>query len=263
MLIMSNHVNVEVMLHDLQRKLDIVHNWCLLNKLTVNESKTKYMIIRNGFVDPIKKLILNNRLLGRVTHYEYVGMVIEHKLNMDKQISSMYNKANRKLGILSKIRMFITSDTSARIYKTMIRPHMEYVDFIVESGSKKLVSRLDRLQERALCKIEYCRIPGNRKEYSALKIEYNIETLSKRRRRNLLRYMFLYSKNEINKVNHKSVRILRSDKKLNLKSKFSNLSKLHGSPFYRGVGLWNGLSCELQQCDSISEFKKMLKNTTV
>ena len=75
--------------------------------------------------------------------------------------------------------------------------------------------------------------------------------------------MFPYSKNDINKVNHNSVRILRSDKKLNLKSKFSNLSKLHCSPFYRGVVLWNGLSCELQKCDSLCEFKKLLKNIIV
>ena len=75
--------------------------------------------------------------------------------------------------------------------------------------------------------------------------------------------MFLQSKNEINKVNTKSVRILRSDKKLNLKTKFSNLSKLHSSPFYRDVRLWNGLSCEMQKCESSSEFKKMLKNIIV
>ena len=173
-------------------------------------------------------------------------------------------KAHRELGILFKIRMFISCGTSARIYKTMIRLHMEYVDFIVESGSKKLVSRLDKLQERALRRIEYCKKSENRKEYSVLEKEYKIENLSIRRNRNLLRYMFLQSKNEINKVNTKSDRILRSDKKLNLKTKFSNLSKLHNSPFYRGVRLWNRLSCEMQKCvESSSEFKTMLKNIIV
>ena len=71
-------------------------------------------------------------------------MIIEHKLNMDKQIECMYKKTNKKLGILSKIRMFISSSTAARIYKTMIRPHMEYVDFIIESGSKVWISKLER-----------------------------------------------------------------------------------------------------------------------
>ena len=35
--------------------------------------------------------------------------------------------------------MFISCNTVAQIYKTMIRPHLEYVDFVVESGSKILI----------------------------------------------------------------------------------------------------------------------------
>ena len=174
MLIMSHHVNVEVMLQNLQGKMNTINEWCILNKLTINEAKTKYMIIGNASVEPIRKIRLNDKILGKVTQYEYLGIIIEHKLNMDKQIESMYKKATKKLGILSKIRMFISGKTSARIYRTMIRPHLEYVDFIVESGSKKRVSRLDRLQERALRKIEYCKHPENRKEYSALEKEYKI-----------------------------------------------------------------------------------------
>ena len=85
----------------------------LLNKLTVNELKTKYMIIRNGTVESSGRKTLNNRQLGKVNKYEYLGMIIEHKLNMDGQIKSMCKKANKKLGILSKIRMFISCDPSA------------------------------------------------------------------------------------------------------------------------------------------------------
>ena len=44
MLIMSSHYNVEIMLRELQR-FDKLCNWCRQNKLTINESKTKYMII--------------------------------------------------------------------------------------------------------------------------------------------------------------------------------------------------------------------------
>ena len=159
------------------------------------------------------------------------------------------------------VSCFHVGDSFVEVRGGLIRPHVEYVDFIVESGSKKLVSRLEKLQERALRRIEYCKKSENRKEYSVLENEYKIENLSIRRNRNLLRYMFLQSKNEINMVNTK--RIVRSDKKLNLKTKFSNLSKLHNSPFYRGVRLWNRLSCEMQKCESSSEFKKMLKNIIV
>ena len=263
MLIMSDHVNVEVMLRDLQDKMNRIYNWCRLNRLTINEVKTKYMIVSNGNVEPIGRILINGKTLGKVAQYEYLGMIIEHKLNMDKQIDSMYKKANKKLGILAKIRMFITNKTAIRIYKTMIRPHLEYVDFIVESGSKTLVSKLDRLQDRALRRIEYCKKPENRKGYPVLQKEYHIECLSIRRECNLLGHMFLQSKDEINIVNSKCDRILRSNRKKMLKYDFSNLTKLHNSPYYRGVKVWNKLPHELQSCKSKTEFKKLVKNYTV
>ena len=74
--------------------------------------------------------------------------------------------------------MFISSKTAARIHKTMIRPHVEYVDFIIESGSKVMILKIDRLQERALRRIEYCKKPENRKDYRVLETEYNIESLT-------------------------------------------------------------------------------------
>ena len=254
---------VEVMLRDLQDKMNRIYNWCRLNRLTINEVKTKYMIVSNGNVEPIGRILINGKTLGKVAQYEYLGMIIEHKLNMDKQIDSMYKKANKKLGILAKIRMFITNKTAIRIYKTMIRPHLEYVDFIVESGSKTLVSKLDRLQDRALRRIEYCKKPENRKGYPVLQKEYHIECLSIRRECNLLGHMFLQSKDEINIVNSKCDRILRSNRKKMLKYDFSNLTKLHNSPYYRGVKVWNKLPHELQSCKSKTEFKKLVKNYTV
>ena len=47
--------------------------------------------------EPIQTLCINNRNLGKVTQYEYLGMILEHKLNMDKQIESMYEKAKKSL----------------------------------------------------------------------------------------------------------------------------------------------------------------------
>ena len=102
-------------------------------------------------------------------------MIIEERLNMDKQIECIYKKANKKLGIISRIRIFISDKTASKIYKTMIRPHLEYVDFVIDSGSKKLVNRLNRLQERALRRIEYSTRPENRKSYPELEKQYGIE----------------------------------------------------------------------------------------
>ena len=153
-LITASHNNVEKMLYTLQSRMDNIYEWCRKNKLTINQT-TKYMIVNNLRVEPISIISIAGYRLGRVSQYVYLGMIIHEKLNMDVQIESMYKKANKKLGIMSRIWGFITTNTVVKIYKIMIRPHLEYVDFIIDSGSKSIISRIDRLQERALCRIDF------------------------------------------------------------------------------------------------------------
>ena len=175
-------------------------------------------------------------------------------LSLDRQIECMFKKAYKKLRILSRIRIFIMDKTACKIYKTMVRPHLEYVDFIIESGSKVYVSKLHRLQERALRKIEHCSQPKNRKTCSMLEMKYGIENLHKRRKHSLLMQMYGQSKKETNLVNNRCDRILRSDNKSNMKYNFSSLTKLHNSPYYRGVKLWNNLLAIVQKCKVRGEF---------
>ena len=85
----------------------------------------------------------------------------------------------------------------------------------------------------------------------------------KRRKRNLIRYMYQQSKIEMNKVNIQCDKNLRSKKKVMLKYNFSNLTKLHNSPFYRGVNIWNTLPESIQKCQSKNEFKKMVKRLKI
>ena len=36
--------------------------------------------------------------------------------------------------------------TAVGIYKTMIPPHLEYIDFVVESGTKEVITKLDKIE---------------------------------------------------------------------------------------------------------------------
>ena len=73
---------------------------------------------------------------------------------MNDYLDVMWKKTPQNLGLLSKIRRFISEKTAVRIYKTMIRPHLDYIDFVVDSGSSDRVQKLDRLKKKALRRIE-------------------------------------------------------------------------------------------------------------
>ena len=73
-------------------------------------------------------------------------MLLDDKLTMNGYTDAMWKKANAKVGILAKIRRFISENTAARlIYKTMIRTHLDYIDFVTDSSSADRVKKLDSL----------------------------------------------------------------------------------------------------------------------
>ena len=54
--------------------------------------------MNNLRVEPISRISVGGHNLNRVPQYEYLGMIIQEKLNKDVQIESMYKKSKQKIG---------------------------------------------------------------------------------------------------------------------------------------------------------------------
>ena len=154
-LLMSSAETMAESILSCQKMLDNIMAWCDKNKLTVNIKKTKCMFINPRKTHVNAELSIHGTDLDIVNHFEYLGMLIDDKLSMCKHVDSMIKKARCKLGILYKIRKFISNETSLLIYKVMIRPHLEYGDFIVESSNQKQIDRLEQLQEKSIRLAEF------------------------------------------------------------------------------------------------------------
>ena len=88
---------------------------------------------------------------------------------------------------------------------------------------------------------------------------YHLEPLDKRRKRNLLKILFKESKNECNIDMYRPERTLRSAKNVKLNHKFTRLTKIQQSPYYRGLHLWDELPQDMQKIDTKHEFKNRIK----
>ena len=185
-------------------------------------------------------------------------MLLDDKLSMNNYLDNMWKKANSKLGILAKIRRFISEKTAVRIYKTMIRPHLDYIDFVVESGSANRIQKLDTLQKKALRRIEYCMNVENRQDKKALQGKYKIEDLQLRRKRNLVKIIHTLSADSENLKTVSAVRELRSTTKVKMKNDFTSKTKVFNSPLYRGIRLWDSLPSNLQKEENKYVFKRKI-----
>ena len=62
--------------------------------LTVNRDKTKFMMISFNTQEVKPSLYIEQTPLMIVSNYEYLGMILDDKLNMSQQVDSMYKKAD-------------------------------------------------------------------------------------------------------------------------------------------------------------------------
>ena len=137
----------------------------------------------------------------------------------------------------------------------MIRPHMNYIDFVVDSCSMERISKLERLQNKAIRRIEYCTNREQRNDIDILHVKYNIEPLHLRRKRNLVKIIHKTTKDIENVDIVRPMMDLRSKPKVKLKSKFTSITKVYNSPLYRGMRLWNKLPADLQKEGNKIKFK--------
>ena len=77
---------------DMQHDLDNIANWCKSNKLTINISKTKCMLL--GTKHNIKKtryhpLCINNINLEYVLSYRYLGITIDQTLSFNLNLNQL------------------------------------------------------------------------------------------------------------------------------------------------------------------------------
>ena len=92
----------------------------------------------------------------QVHKYEYLGIIMDDKICMNSHIESIIRKVQVKLCTLRRFRRYITSQTALRIYKGLMLWNLDYGDFVVDSGNKKNIDKLDTLQNRSLRCVKYC-----------------------------------------------------------------------------------------------------------
>ena len=161
----------------LQQDIDTISDWVSTHHLTLNISKTKYMIISrshaitsalrcndtplervrehtvngNLMEGKITSLFLNNDSLEEVTQFKYLGVTITDDLSRSKQVSSVVSKARRILGMIyRKFYRFCGTSTLLRLYKAYVKPHLDYCSFVWDAPLVKDQEALESVQKFAL-----------------------------------------------------------------------------------------------------------------
>ena len=78
-----------------------------------------------------------------------LGVVIDNKLNFRQHISSKVSTANRNLGIIFRTFTYLNQEMFSNLYKSTVRPHLEYASVIWSPLYKNDKITLENVQRRA------------------------------------------------------------------------------------------------------------------
>ncbi len=243
----------------LQENLNKLWDWSSAWGMKFNTEKCH--VLHLGRNNPMHRYKMGGEYLIAVEEEKDLGVIITDKLKPTNQCQKAVRVAN---GILSQVlRAFSYRDKVVlpRIFKTYVRPHLEYAVPVWSPWLRGEVDLMEKVQKRLVSAIQ-----GLKGEsYEEKLLELGIEKLEQRRTRLDLVQTFKIVKG-IDKVDkdtwfqaNPETRTRAAQGGGALSRKLSRLELRANFFSNRVIGPWNALSPELKQTESVPSFKYQLK----
>ena len=189
-------------------------------------------------------------------------MILVSNLSYEHHIKSILNKVNKTIGLLRKFQLILPRHSLITIYKTFIRPHLDYGDVIYDRAfNESFHQRLESIQYNAAIAIT-----GTIRGTSSEKLfqELGLETLKSRRwfRKLYLFYKILHSKSPSYLFNliPENNNPYASRSALNNQIPFFNvkINFLKNSFFPAVITEWNNLDISIRNSSLCHIFKNLI-----
>ena len=137
----------------LQLDITALVDWISRHHLSLQPSKCCYMLItrKKACSIPPPILYVSGTPLLSVSSVRYLGVQLNSDLSWSPHISNLCAKARRLVGVLYR-RFYKHANTSTllHLYKSFIRPHLEYCAIVWDPHLLKDVDALEKVQRFAL-----------------------------------------------------------------------------------------------------------------
>ena len=170
--------NVNETTTSLNKDLENINKWAHQWKMSFNADPTKmaqevlFSRKKSKIIHP--SLIFNGKDASSSESQKHLGLVLVSKLNFNMHLQGKFSIINNGIALLRKLRHSILRKLLLSIYKTFLRPHLDYCDIIYDkSHNEKFTDTLESIQYNAALAITGA-IKGTSREklYNELGLEY-------------------------------------------------------------------------------------------
>ena len=129
-----------------------VNEWMKMNKLTLNYSKTEFMLCGNSKKRQNENftLQLGNHNISQVNSVKYLGVHIDEMLTWKTHISNLEKKLSRACALICKLRYVVDQKCLIQYYYAHIYSHLQYAILAWGDVSETSLRKLNVLHRRAV-----------------------------------------------------------------------------------------------------------------
>ena len=146
--------NVNASARQLNDGLKKIDKWAFQWKMSFNPGPSKQaqevIFSRKLKKLPHLSLVFKNNNVLQTSSQKHLGVTLDVNLTFDKHLSNVLNKVNKTIGLLRKLQNLLSRSTLITIYKSFVRPHLDYGDTLFDQTyNSSFHQKLESIQYNA------------------------------------------------------------------------------------------------------------------
>lgn len=183
--------NVKTLTKNIQDNLNNIQKWCDKNGFKISTDKSILVLFTKSHKKFDFKITLQGSEIKRDDHVKFLGVIFDNRLTWSKHIKYTIDKCKKRINLLRSLASQTWgSSTNAllTIYRSLIRPIIEYADIAYANAPKTNLKKLDQIQAYALriclaatknTPIEILQIEANEPPLKLKRLHHQITTIAK------------------------------------------------------------------------------------
>ena len=254
--------NINDLIAVVNDELQLVNSWLISNRLTLNVSKSHYIIFSRGLNVPqnIQPIQINYNHIEKVNETKFLGIILQNNMKWDKHIHILSNKISKYSSIIFQIRDKLDNHSLKLIYYALIYSNLIYMNIIWGKSPQQHLKPLITAQKRTIRTIKF------RSKYHHTNDDfYSLAFLKVEEINSYYSSVFTYK--SLNSLTYQTDYFtfvgnpnnypLRNS--INLRTPQFRSAQSQTSPSYYGCLIWNSLPPYIRVKPSAASFKSAIK----
>ena len=147
-----NGNNLNVLYEQVNSDLKSLTDWFRANQLSVNPTKTKYILFSKKVTPMTDGLFLkiDNEKLEQVNSTKFLGVFIDSHLTWENHIEHCKSKVSSGIYALNMSKHVLKQSHLKILYYSLIHSHLTYGLILWGNALQKYISKLERVQKKAI-----------------------------------------------------------------------------------------------------------------